>query len=447
MSRYSNPRPYGVLQHGKPLGKLFKIPVETSASTSLPTPTFRVLSDGSIVPTIGTAGTFTRSGAFLYPTSLNTLASAGANAAPAPAFVTGQNAPAATLGGLWAPWALINYCTEASTFNNWTAIGTGTVTTNSTTDPLGGSTADTLIGAAAGDGRTLDSGITAASKTVGFSVWLKCSSGTRSVTIKAVDSGGAVGTLGAVTATVTTSWKQFKVLEKFAGGSGNAFMSVVVNDTTGYSIFGYGAGFYWIDPSTPLCPSESFFPTIITTGATVTTGSSLLAYEGAELTASWTKATFVNWFYYSDAETINLGKFNSSTIFHAHKSPPGYETLCWAHYDSTNGKLVVALPDGTAVTTSYVFGSDSNKWHQLVCALDGAGNTVIYVDAISVATSSATWASTSFTKYVLGTKFFDGSVGNDWYDLLGQGEIYIGTTASASNVATLYSSQKASYGL
>lgn len=35
MSRYNNPKPYGVLQHGKPLGKLYKIPNEDTTTSSL----------------------------------------------------------------------------------------------------------------------------------------------------------------------------------------------------------------------------------------------------------------------------------------------------------------------------------------------------------------------------------------------------------------------------
>ncbi len=437
---------YNSWQPFQPFNFNFLKRVSTSDTASIPD--FRVLSDGSIIPTIGTAGTFTRSGVLLYPTSQNTLASAAANTAPNPVFVTGQSAPSATLGGYWGPWAMLNYCTEASTFNNWTAIALGSTSANTTTDPLGGSTADTISGLAAFDGVMLDSGLAAGSKPLGFSVWLKSSSGTRNVSIALVDALGSGGTLGEYTASVTSTWKQFYVFEKFSGATGNAFMRILVGDTTGYSIYGYGAGMYWVDTSNTLVPSQSFYPTIITTGSTVTTGVSNLHYAGTELDDSFTKATFVVWFYYSDNEDgSNIGKANGSTIFHAHKSPAGYETIVYAFYNSSTGRLNVTTPDGGTIDSSYTFSSGQNAWHQLAVSVDGAGTNKVYIDGTEVGSSSATWSSTNFTKLVLGTKFFDGSTGSNWYDPIGWSEIYFGSAKNASEVDALFDAQKANYGV
>lgn len=412
-------------------------------------PDFRVLSNGSIVPTIGTAGTFIRTGATLNPASKTTLSSVAGNAAQAPAFAQGPTAVTHTVGGIYVTRALTNLIIRSSAFDNaaWTKVATATVTADASTDPEGTSTADQIDGLALLDGVDQDSGFSAVGAYVVGGVWLKSSSGTRSVDVTVLDETAVTPESTTETCSVTTAWKLCTVQKKFIGGaSGTVHLNIAVNNTTGYIIYGYGASLFDAsDTANGLIYSPDFFPTIITAGATVTKNRDYIEWNGAEIQTSGTKKSAVFWVYaptFSDGVTNNtLSMFlGEGAVFTRHLR---------AYIDASTGTIKVNYADSVAdQDTGDVLPKD--RWNQIIIATNGtAGDNATYLNGVSIHTNSSTFAANSLTGLSYGVDFLPSSGPGAMMmsTIYGRLELYTNYRITDSDAATIYAAQKSDYGL
>jgi hypothetical protein len=117
--------------------------------------------------------------------------------------------------------------------------GTITVTPDSTTDPLGGNTADTLALGVTAPGSVLQAGAMLAGSGVRwtFSVWLKANVNT-SVTLSVSRTGGDVES---TTITVTNAWQRFSLTHSATWTVANAVTATIQLNTASSSIFAWGA--------------------------------------------------------------------------------------------------------------------------------------------------------------------------------------------------------------
>lgn len=130
-------------------------------------------------------------------------------------------------------------------FNNaaWTKQTGVTVTADNQTDPLGGTTADTIsTGATAAQGVFSASGITTFNGAqFTFSVWLKAAANTP-VTLRVNRSAGGIGSdTESLSITVTNAWQRFSITHS-ATWTGNQFATALISlDNANSSVFAWGA--------------------------------------------------------------------------------------------------------------------------------------------------------------------------------------------------------------
>lgn len=417
----------------------------TANATTTLTPQFMILSNGSITPTIGTAGTFARASTLLYPTSRFTLASAGSGSAAAQAFSCGKDALVTLGGGVWMSKAITNYVTYSSDISNaaWVASGGATVPATNISDPLGGTSGSKLAGTGAGDSFTFDSGQTAASTRWTAGLWLKTNSGSRTVTLSLVDLGGGVAPVD-YTCTVSTVWQQYPVYKAFAGGaSGNVGVKITVNNTTGYEIYAYGCTLVPVNGG-PGAPANQYdmdlgmLPIIITSGATADTAQTTLKYAGTELTTSTNKRTVSLWFYMPPSNTGNWWDHNQLFCLEGN-----------AFVDQGQCRL-----SASTATLQVSFDGDSMEdtgdtpagglWHNLIMAMDGSGDNEVYLDGVSIYTSATTFASAAGKYLVMGARFSDGS-GAKCTLILGWTDVFINKRLSDAEALYLYNAEASRY--
>jgi len=414
-------------------------------ASGLPISDFSVLSDGSVVPTIGTAGTFTRASVFLNPTGPNTLSSVASGTAVEDSMVQGEGGPTHTLGGTWLTSAITNYQPEASTFDNWTANGTAAVTANDETDPAGGSTADKIAGGAANDGVEQATNLGTASRGQ-FFVWLKADSGSRTVTILIKDSAGAPVTLGTENVTVTTSWQLFEVSTNTAG-TGNAVNEIIVNDTTGYEIWAYGAGHFSWKALASLSTNAAYTmaPTIISTGASTSLAASQLRYEGAEIAVSNAKWTISIWMY----NPAIRQSFFWGTQYLYNLQNLAFATYVSLRINAASQAFEVAINDATYSSTGYrVDTQNQNEWVNVIVAVDGAGDNECFVNGSSEWTSVEAFAAFTPGRLALGSRWGQGSnLETCTRTLLGQTDVWVGERFDLSQALTHYDDTKGNYGI
>lgn len=410
-------------------------------SGGVPTPSFSVLSDGSITPTIGTAGTFSRTGAMLCPASKTTLTSVSSGTACTNAFAQGVNAPTHTLGGYYGVSAIVNYLPEASTFDNWDLIGTPTVTTGQS-DPASGTAADEVAGGTAGDGIEDVSSLTSTSNRVVFMVWARSGS-SDSFTMDVTDD-GTFGSGGSASHSATRAWQMYTVLGTFDGtASGNVVCELIVD--TGTVEF-YGAGLFQVDldNTTSLGHPWDFTPTIITTGSSTNVGRSLLYYSGSELTAASVKKSVSVWFY--------MPSYNRSVSFTdlwiCHGYGPSFAKVFQIMLHVSSAQIRCSFGSSTEINiglqTSYITG---DQWNNITLVIDDGDNEA-YVNGTSMYTNTNAVSSSSLERFVLGSQWHCGAAASVTFrSIIGQTDVWIGSRLNDIAVSDHYNNTKGNYGI
>lgn len=407
-----------------------------------PAPVFDVdFGTGSIVPTIGSAGTFSRAGATLMA-GKTTLTSVATNTPLVEAFPPGATF---TEGGIQISGAVKNYLLRSNEFDSalvWVPIGTGSVVANSTTGPQGASTADTLVGGAALDGVEQDTGTAAASFSMVFTVWLRADTGSRSVTITLHDTGSTQ--TASTVCTVTTAWKQFKVSRMFTSGAvGNIFANIAVGDTTGYSIFASEAFATDFNGATTagLPTAFNFTPNITTTSATVTKALDDLRYAGAEVIAGDSKISWIVWFYIPSYSSSDLN--NAFNIFSNYTNAWG--RMQGARARTSDDTIQVYWGDDAVISTALTW--NKNAFNMLALTVNYTTNShTVSINGGARTTNSNVYAARATTALCVGNKDTSPTTATCFGSIIGRITRY-NVALTLGEEAAIYAGQKGNYGL
>jgi len=188
------------------------------------------LYDGGTTPQVGSI-TYTRSGTIAVPTGQYTWTKYTTDQVPVGAV---RHEGSETLSGAYLSGSITNYLVRSEEFGTtWTTVGTGSVTDNTDDGPFGASSdADTISGSASGDGVEQSPLLTAASRSFVFSVFLRATSGSPTVTLTVQDAGSEGGH---VEVTLTQNWVRYQVPHTFtSSASGNIKAQILVGLLPGF---------------------------------------------------------------------------------------------------------------------------------------------------------------------------------------------------------------------
>jgi hypothetical protein len=201
--------------------------------------------NGALTSSTGPTPTFARNLIRNYANSKTTLAQV---ATQTPVFgSTVFGATNSLASGIEIVGETENLCLRSEEFTDavWTAVGTGTASANTATDPFGTTLADTIAGSATGDGienitslSSVNGGFPAPTTAVLFSVFLKCSTGTQLVHIGIRDSAGV--TLQKLEpCRLSTTWRRFEIYQNFnASAAGTVVVQIIVGNSNTCRAFG-----------------------------------------------------------------------------------------------------------------------------------------------------------------------------------------------------------------
>ena len=408
------------------------------------TPVWRALGNGSTTPEIGGSGiAFARAASQLYPTGLGAVSTASSGSA-----CIGAKAPTlnTSMSGIYISGQPKNNLLRSSAFNAaaWTVNGTGSTVANNQTSPDGTSNADELIGGASGDGIQQDSGLAAGSKSMYFGVWLKSSSGTRSVDIIIKDQAGSPAS-NTTTCSVTTTWKQFAVAKTFAAATGNIVCEIKVNNTTGYNIYAYQSSLIGLNNVGTEDSAIDFdlFPMSDTIAAVTSQTMDILTYTASELVQSRTIWSWNVWAYvpnFTDGQ-VWADKF----IFANYNNSTGIRQ--GAKISSTNAKLFVSHGNNSFVDMAVAL--NKGAWNMItICADHDAPSYQTYLNGTLVFNNTVITRNASATDgLVVGADRLAPAPAQQnlmWDSIIGQMELY-STRLVQADVTSIYTSQSPSY--
>jgi hypothetical protein len=344
--------------------------------------------DGVTTPQVGT-GIYTRSGSITYASASDAISEAGANVIPI-AIRYGGTEP---MKGAYLGGAITNFITRSEEFNHasWTAIGGGSASANTATDPMGTSTADTISGSSTGDGIAFASGQAAASRTFIFSVRFKTSTGTATPKIIIKD-GGIEGNFSECYA--TTAWtKEDRCEVPFtfsSAASGNVSVQIIVGNSSNVRAWGAQLEDFGTGATVGKRNRFSFAnPYVRTSGASAASGNSLYQIPNSILTQIAAEGTFAGWIYNEwDFTDINpTGGGNAPYFFST-----GGENLA-LNASSTEGlkfwynnAAAVALNSGTTYGT---IGLSTHQWTHVIVSWNSVTDVYkMYINGSPVKTDT-----------------------------------------------------------
>lgn len=410
-------------------------------ATSLPV--FRVTFDSNITPEIGTAGTYTRAGTAYYNDSLSTVASKTANNACVPAYISGL----ATAHGYQQLHDVKNLILRSQEFSNatWTSVGTGSATADTATAPDGTATADTISGSAGGDGKQQDSGIAAASTNAYiFSVWLRSTSGTPSVSLVIKD-GGAQSNTNAVS--ISTTWKRYAVYYKFtAAPAGNVIVQILVGNTSTVRAWGAQldesqASPYTYQNEMTIAGNLSFGGYVPTTTAVATQSQDLLVFTGSEVTTVRTKVSLLVWMYRPTFTDIWQPCWIVSTSSSVHGVEQGLI------FSNNSYKFDSFYGGNSGAVNTTAFGT-ADQFNQVIIVSDFDSDSYqTYVNGTLVETNSTARAPLAAIESLnIGHQYNGDNSRFTARTIIGRVELY-DVALDATQAQTLYNDQKGAYGL
>lgn len=418
-----------------------------AVTSRAPIPDFRVLNNGTITPTIGTNGTYARGGTFWVAPTNSTLLAVGANTSTAPSFAHNFVVTTlSTIGGYWPNTAITNNLIRSSEFDNatWVKNGSASVTANATTDPLGTSIADRIIGAAVNDGVQQASSLAAGSSPFVCSFWLNTGGSNTSVSLIIKDQAGSPQS---TTNTVTLNraqWTLYSVSKLFAAATGNVVCELKVNDTTGKTVFAFGAGLYSVNATTSEMGLDWDMPPTIVTGATtLTLSKGLLKFSGAELTTSSAKKTVSSWFFVPTFTNTLI--YQDKVIFSLEGA--AFALKIRAYLSSGTSNLHVDY-DSTIANQNTGDQPEKGKWNNVIVATDGVnGVNNTYLNGQLIHSNATTFSAYAAANFMLGENYSDGSgISSSYNSLIGWSEVFANKALNQNEAQAIYQSQRALYG-
>lgn len=414
-----------------------------------PVPIFDVDFHSSITPTIGTAGSYTRSGDLYYPTGLSTIGKVAANNPPIGSFPTLSGESTLTSkGGIYQLGPRKNYVKYSDLFtpgapvgNPWTAYGTGGGIDPSVVGVLGpyntgSNNAGAVYASDAASGVYQDLGVAAGSTSWVFGVWLKTVDATpRSMKLFIED---AASSYAETTCAVTGTWQFFRVYKAFSGATGNVFVSIQSNEAAGTLVHAWGA----IAAAVSNSDNGDFridydqLPYIPTTTAAVTLGSPTFYYAGSELTASLSEFTLCAWYYVPNF-TANPG-----TKWIASYNGAAAASLARLYINNTTTV-------GVYFGTTFVSVSSLNRgaWNH-ACVGVKTGDHLALVNGATTGTSAAAYTTAAGAALALQDQYAAGASTPVRIPDTQVGRIQLfNARLTQAQMAAIYNAQKSSYGL
>jgi hypothetical protein len=241
----------------------------------------------NITPSIGTAGSFARTGSVYYANSSTSLAVASGSIAAQPAFAYGGSGVGS---GVQIAGARKNFITFSDDLSNaaWTTVGTLSVNNYAGTgspDP-GVPNSTQLTASSNTSGRKFDSGVLAANNTFIGSIYVRSVfGGNTSGKLSLLGTGGSeqVDT-SFTTGTSTSVWTRVTVAKAFSGtAAGNASMQITI-DSSSSTLFAVFAQIEQVNAASFVINRNAQpSPFIRTTGAVGTTNPDNLNYPSSNI--------------------------------------------------------------------------------------------------------------------------------------------------------------------
>ena len=419
-------------------------------SGGVPEASFSVGSDGTVTPTIGTAGTFTRASSMWCPTATGTLEALSTNEPCENAFPIGVSTYTGTRTGFIMAGNMRNESDVGIDLSGCTLIGTASFSANAVASPLSGDNADQVIGAAPGDGIRCDTGQSATEFTAPYGrayAYLQASTGTPTVTFNIQDE----------TATpreftdylpptnshdISTSWKLYTVSGQqpnSASNTGTLNIEIIVDDAT---VNIYGLGFQYTGGSDVWDSNAltTWGPQYLTTTTTADVLKNNISYEGSELTGSSQSAITVStWVYYPTSSYVRSG--NDHAVFFAEAA--AFARKAGIMYDNAAGVLDGYFGSATGVASGInPFLSFQDRWVNLTVAAS-SGDSTLYVDGVDVLDSSGTFSAFTLTDFIPGQTFSDTSSPNEQFMFpIGQTDVWVDQRLTDAEVLAHYNATK-----
>lgn len=359
---------------------------------SVPSPDFKVFSDGTITPETGTAGSHSRTGSIWKTTSESTISEVSSG--PCENVV----APGSERKGILAPGNMRNECQETITFENWDAIGSVSVSDNQTTAPDGNTTGAQVTGSAAGDGVKL----TLVQSSEDFNqpymnlwVYAKAVSGSPQIKFNITDSNSNEGTENTSEDGISVSdeWKLIRCSIReipTSVASGSLIMHIIVDDGDVY-LWGAGAQFCGANDTwdmNAICDYSPYKPIIGASRESI--NETTLDYTGSELTGNTvSKMTVSGMFYYPNCEPFYPG--GNQYLWIAEKATQ--QKVHGLFRDITDRKLKAYIGSSSPTTVDIdPLLSSTGRWTQYALAIE-SGNSAVYFDGEKVLENSDTFSS------------------------------------------------------
>lgn len=388
--------------------------------------------DGAGSPQVGSS-TFTRSGTVTYPSSSTVLSSAATDVLAAPSYRFGGTE---TYGGLQVYSEITNSILQSEDFTTtWTLLGTGGRSANTATAPDGTLTADTISGAAGGDGVTQSSALAAASTRYAFSVWLKTSTGTATVSLRIADNTSSE--LHTNQFTVGTTWKRFEVVRKFtAAASGNVKCQILVGNTSNVRAWGAMLEDF---PASPDGINRTSRAYIKTTVAAATVGRDNYDIANSVATQVATKGSIAMWV--SSSRDPNDYQQGGGAYIIRTLGGGGQDRLSVILKD---GEMIGLLINDAFVVQTDVFNTyERDYWFHLVVTWDtDADQYKIYKNGVLLASDTVSSAAANITTETITL----GSKSNTYnFDGMASQVIVWKTVLSSTDVTQVYASKSSGF--
>lgn len=416
-------------------------------------PNFIVFADGTVTPTRGTAGNFARASEVHVATGPNTVSVVASGTAVEeclPAHFESDQSYTRT--GILISSVYRNELDYSNQFDQWTLVGTPTVTANTTTDPASTSTADQLNAAdTEGVQVTCDQNATdypAAWMT--FGCWIKAVSGTPTIKLRVKDGASTYWSDESHSdgVTVDSSWQYYEVWGRNpTPGSGQLIGEITASGAANVYLSFASLNFAGMDAGWDTCRIGHVPLYKGNTGANrESTAQTTLNYTGSEITgASQDTYTIMGWFFMPDIyERPDFG--NTISLFSAENE--AQTVFIRVDSDLTDGDTTIRWGSATPVSYSTIDlrRATLGRWAHYAYVL-ADGDQRFYLDGVEVISASASVTAFDFDYFCPGQSDrvgVSGAAAKAFPHPMGEMRVWKGKANSEAEVLEQYTDTKES---
>lgn len=373
----------------------------------VPAPSFRIGSNGRINPSIGTGGTFTRTGSIWYTNSANTMAKITDNNVPIQGAVPSNiGAPGTPRKGFMVPGIMRNECQQTTTFEAWTPIGSPTIDDNAAVSPTGDSDAAHLV-LADGEGARL----TLVQNATDFpgawmaqGLWMRAVSGTPTIMLRTRDSGGPTyqdPVSNEVGHILDDTWRVYSNYGQNPDpGSGFLQYEITAIGAANIQVWGAWSQFTGQEDAwdTNSIGGGLMAYYAVCGASRLSTGANKLFYQGEEISFSMTEMTVSTWVYLPLQDMFYKG--NDFWIFGIENSDEDVIGGIWSDFDELQIKARFASTTDRSANIDIPMGVQ-NRWVNFTWVCKSGANRV-YMDGVPILVDANTVSSFTPVKFYPG---------------------------------------------